>query len=80
MIRTTIRTMVYLPNELHRGLKHLAVERGTSLAKLVREALEIFYREDIADLRVARKRLQEYLKHPARAIPYRAHGAKRLKR
>lgn len=74
------RTMVYLPDEIHRGLKHLAVEQGTSLAELVREAVEMLYREDMEDLRVARGRLHEYLKRPERAIPYASYRAKRLKR
>lgn len=72
--------MVYLPDELHRGLKHLAVEQGTSLAELVREAVEMLYREDMEDLGIARSRLAEHLKHPERAIPYASYRAKRLKR
>ncbi len=72
--------MVYLPDELHRGLKHLAVEQGTSLAELVREAVEMLFRENMEDLRIARSRLGEYLKHPERAIPYASYRAKRLKR
>lgn len=73
------RTMVYLPDELHRGLKHLAVERHTSLAKLVQEALEVLYEEDLEDLEIGRKRLREYLAAPEKAIPYEVYRAKRLK-
>ncbi|OGX06666.1 MAG: hypothetical protein A3G87_00065 [Omnitrophica bacterium RIFCSPLOWO2_12_FULL_50_11] len=75
-----MRTMVYLPDELHRGLKHLAVERRTSLSKLVKEAVEMFYREDLEDLRIAQKRLRDYLKHPKRAVPYASYRAKRRTR
>ena len=35
-----MRTMVYLPEALHKAIKHLAIERGTSFARLVQEALE----------------------------------------
>lgn len=72
------RTMVYLENELHRGLKHLAIERHMSLAALIREAVDSLYREDIEDLRIGRQRRAEYLKHPERAIPYEQYRAQRL--
>ena len=73
------RTMVYLPDEIHQGLKYLAVERRTSMAKLVQEAVETLYREDLEDLQIGRKRMQEYLAHPERAIPYETYRKKRLK-
>ena len=75
-----IRTMVYLPEALHKAIKHLAVERGTSLAKLVTEALEALYKEDIEDLGVGRERLQTYLQNTDKAAPYSEYRAKRSKR
>jgi predicted DNA-binding protein len=75
-----VRTMVYLPDELHRAVKHLAVERRTSIAKLVTEALEVLYREDIEDLGVGRERLEAYLKHPEKAVSYSIHRAEKQKR
>ena len=74
-----MRTMVYLPDELHRALKHLAVERRTSFAKLVQEALEVLYREDIKDLRIGRERLKGYLAKPDQVVLYSAYRSKRLK-
>ena len=74
------RTMVYLPDEIHRGLKHLAVERRTSLAKLVQEAVEVLYREDLEDLRIGRERLRDYTAHPEATTPYEAYRKKRLSR
>ena len=71
------RTMVYLEDKLHRGLKHLAVERHTSLAALIREAVASLYREDMEDLRIGRQRLAEYTKHPERSIPYAEYRARR---
>ena len=75
-----IRTMVYLPEGLHKAIKHLAVERGTSIAKLVTEALEVLYKEDIEDLNVGRERLEHYLAHSDKTVPYVFYRAKRLKR
>ena len=75
-----IRTMVNLPDELHRAIKHLAVERRTSIAKMVTEALEALYQEDIEDLEEGRKHLKEFLSHPEKGIPYEVYRAKRLKR
>ena len=71
------RTMVYFPEELHRNLKHLAVERGTSLAELVREAVDAMYREDLQDLRIGHQRLKEYAAHPTRTVPYLSYRAHR---
>lgn len=74
------RTMIYLPEALHRGLKHLAVERDTSLTQLVREAVEVLYREDLQDLRIGERRLREYLAHPERAIPYAQYRSRQRRR
>jgi len=72
------RTMVYLEDQLHQNLKHLAVERHTSLAALIREAVASLYHEDLEDLRVGRKRRAEYLKHPERVISYERYRTERL--
>lgn len=65
-----VRTMIYLENESHRKLKHLAVERHTSLTALIREAVNVLYQEDMEDLRIGRQRLEDYLHHPEQSIPY----------
>ena len=72
-----IRTMVYLPEALHKAIKHLAVERGTSIAKLVTEALEVLYKEDVDDLTVGRERMQAYLRNPNKTLSYADYRAKR---
>lgn len=74
-----IRTMVYLPEELHRILKHLAIERDTSLTALLREGVETLYLEDLEDLRIGTKRLKEYLAHPERTVPYAQYRKRRLR-
>ncbi len=73
------RTMIYLQDEWHRRLKHLAVERRTSLAALIREAIASLYREDIEDLRIGRQRLAAYLRHPDKAVSYDTYRARRLR-
>jgi len=75
-----MRTMVYLENDLHRRLKHLAVERGTSLAAMIREAVAALYKEDLEDLRIGRQRLAEYVRHPERSGSYAEYRQRRLKR
>ena len=72
------RTMVYLEDNTHRKLKHLAVERHTSLAALIREAVTSLYREDLEDLEIGRLRRTDYFKHPDRVIPYDDYRTERL--
>ena len=74
------RTMIYLPDKVHKGLKHLAVERRTSMAKLIQEAVEVLYQEDLDDLKVGHERLQDYLAHPEQSTDYSSYREKRLKR
>ena len=75
-----IRTMVYLPEPLHRSLKHLAIERRTSLTGLIRESAEVLYHEDLEDIRIGQKRLREHLAHPERSILYSDYRSRRRRR
>ena len=45
------KTMIYLPEEIHEGLRRLAFEEKTSIAELIRRAVDIAYREDLEDVR-----------------------------
>ncbi len=63
------KTMVYLPDDLHKNLKRLAVERDTSMADLVREAAFAMLTEESEDLEDARKALEEFRRDPSSAIP-----------
>jgi len=62
------RTMIYLPEEVHQGLRKLAFEANTSLAELVRKAVEIVYGEDIEDIQVMEEELAKYRANPESAI------------
>jgi len=58
------RTMIYLPDETHQGLRKLAFEGNTSLAELIRKAVEKVYGEDIEDIRDMEEALAEYKARP----------------
>jgi len=58
------RTMIYLSDETHQGLRKLAFEANTSIAELVRRAVDIVYGEDIEDIRDAEEELAKYLANP----------------
>jgi len=62
------RTMIYLPDEIHEGLRKLAFEAGTSLAELIRQAVEAAYGEDIEDMRVMEEEIAHYQARPDAAI------------
>jgi predicted DNA-binding protein len=58
------RTMIYLPEDIHQGLRELAFEHNTSIAALIRKAVKKVYGEDIEDIRDMDKALAEYKAHP----------------
>jgi predicted DNA-binding protein len=74
------KTMVYLPVELHKNLKRLAVERDTSVAELIRDAAVALVSEDEEDLAASRKALAEFRRNPASAVPLEAYHRRRSSR
>ena len=54
------KTMIYLPEETHEGLRKLAFEAKTSIAELIRRAVDVVYREDIEDIRDMEEELAKY--------------------
>ena len=62
------KTMVYLPEDLHEGLRQLAFEHRTSMAELIRRAVQAAYGETIEDIRDAEAELAGYLKDPSTAV------------
>ena len=73
-----IRTTVYLPDDLHNALKHLAVEKRRSMADLLRIAAEQVYEDDFADLRAAQKAWRAHRRNPGKAVSARKYFAKRM--
>ncbi len=78
------RTTIFLREDIHKGLKHLAIEKDVSMADLLRDAIENVYREDLEDILLAREARKEYLKNPGRAKEasqyFHKKGKKPLKR
>jgi predicted DNA-binding protein len=62
------RTMIYLPDETHQGLRKLAFEAETSIAELIRRAVDAVYGEDIEDIRDMEEEIAHYKAHPESAI------------
>ncbi len=62
------KTMIYLPEDLHKNLKRLAVERDTSMAELLRDAAVAVVEEGTEDLEDARQALQEFRRDPSSAV------------
>jgi predicted DNA-binding protein len=62
------RTMIYLPDETHQGLRKLAFEANTSIAELIRKAVEAVYGEDIEDIRDMEEELAKYRSDPQSAV------------
>jgi len=62
------RTMIYLPEQTHEGLRKLAFEANTSIAELIRQAIDAIYSEDIKDIQDMEEELIKYQAHPESAI------------
>ena len=62
------RTMIYLPEPTHQGLRKLAFEANTSIAELIRKAVDAIYGEDIEDIRNMEEEIASYQAHPESAI------------
>jgi len=62
------RTMIYLPEQTHQGLRKLAFEANTSIAELIRQAIDTVYGEDIEDIQEMEEELAKYRAHPESAI------------
>ncbi len=62
------KTMIYLPDQLHKNLKRLAVERDTSMASIIRDAAVAVLEEEREDLKDAEKALKEFRQKPSSAV------------
>jgi predicted DNA-binding protein len=64
------KTMIYLPEETHEGLRKLAFEAKTSIAELIRRAVDVVYREDIEDMRDMEQELAKYRLEPGYGMKF----------
>ena len=62
------RTMVYLPDEIHEGLRELAFDKRVSMAELIRRAVEFAYGEVLEDIRDMEIEMADYLADPSTSI------------
>ena len=62
------KTMVYIREEMHKGLKELAFEKDTSIAELIRKAISVVYGEAIEDIRDMEGELARYRIRPDSAV------------
>ena len=62
------RTMIYLPEPTHQWLRKLAFEANTSIAELIRQAIDAVYGEDINDIKDMEEELAKYRAHPESAV------------
>ena len=58
------KTMVYISEDVHKGLRKLAFESNTSIAELIRRAIDIVYGEDIEDIEDMEEELARYQSRP----------------
>ena len=58
------KTMIYLPEETHEGLRKLAFENRVSIAQLIRLAVDSVYGEDIEDIRDMEQEIADYEANP----------------
>jgi hypothetical protein len=62
------KMMVYLPDEVHEGLRRLAFEHRTSIAELIRRAVDAAYSEILEDIRDMEAEIADYLKDPSTSV------------
>jgi predicted DNA-binding protein len=80
MVMDMKKTMIYLPDETHDGLKNLAFESKTSIADLIRRAVDIVYGEAIEDVRDMEGELEGYKADRGSAVELEAYLEQRKAR
>ena len=73
------RTTIFLPDDVHKGLKYIALDHNVSMAELLRKAVESIYKEDLEDIHLARQARAEHRKNPKLAIEAQEYFRKRNK-
>jgi hypothetical protein len=67
------KLLIYLDDDRHEDLKELAHLKKTTMASLVRFAIEETF-EDELDAVLGKRRLEEHLNHPESGISFDDHG------
>ena len=67
-----IKKMIYVDKVTDSALKHVAHAQHKSVAQVIREALEEFFKKkEVYDLAKYDQRMAEYLGNPSSATPFR---------
>lgn len=70
--------MCRMSEEQYEVLRALAFERRTSMAELIRQAIEKTYAEDLADVRDMKRELAEHRADPTTSMDYAEYRRERL--
>mgnify|MGYP001615927316 FL=1 len=62
------RTTIFLSDEMHKGLRYIALDHNVSMAELLRNAVENVYKDDLKDILLAREARKEHYRSPKRAV------------
>lgn len=67
-----VKKMIYIEEEMGKGLEHIARAEGKSVSEVIREAVRRLFRSrEYYDLALYDKRMAEYLGKPSSAIAFR---------
>lgn len=67
-----VKKMIYIEEEMGKGLEHIARAEGKSVSEVIREAIRrMFKSKEYYDLALYDKRMAEYLGKPSAAVPFR---------
>lgn len=70
------RTMILLPADTHKRLKHLAMERKTSLGQMVRDAVEELMCEDREEIASAEEVMKSF--KPGSGSSYESYRSRKM--
>ncbi len=74
------KTMIYLPEGVHEGLRKLAFEKHVSIAELIRVAVDSTYGKDTEDVTTIQEVMAEYEVRPEKATSLDAYQEQRAER
>lgn len=67
-----VKKMIYLEDEMERGLERIAHSENKSVSEVIRDAVrKLFQSKEYHDLAVYDKRMAEYLGKPSSAVRFR---------
>jgi hypothetical protein len=64
------RTTLYLPEKTHRMMKRLSARCERSMGRIVEQAVDYLFQEELRDIEDAEKALTQYKRNPASAVSF----------